>query len=128
MATMTLYRPIGSAELSLIKEAAWRAFPQMPQGHPFYVFTVPPEEVLAWKEALSDWINQAEYWPTGAREIVESWDAWGNSPDRAFVVAFEVDEHSALRRDGWWNRSYSVDEINDALIGPISLHADEIAE
>jgi hypothetical protein len=119
LATVTLYRPIGTAELALLERALWRAFPAMPQGHKFYAYTSPPEDVLAWKERS---MKIDDFPEVGQGEIVRSWEAWGNSPSCAFIVAFELDEQSPLRKSEWNDRSYEVDEINAALVGAISLH------
>lgn len=117
MATITLYRPIGTAELDLIERDSWRAFPPMPNGHKFYAYLQPPTDVLEWKHR-----SVVEIPEEGQDDVVRSWDAWGNSPTPAFVVAFELDERSPLGRSAWGDRSYSVDEVNAALVGPISLH------
>lgn len=119
LATVTLYRPIGTAELVLLERASWRAFPAMPPGHKFYAYTSPPDNVLAWRERLKK-INHIP--EVGQTEIVQSWEAWGNSPSSAFIVAFELDEQSPLRKSGWNDRSYEVNEINAALVGAISLY------
>lgn len=122
VATITLYRPIGTVERTLIEALSWRAFPAMPHGHQFYAYLQPPCGVLQWKERLQNPEKWDYIFETGQREVVESWDAWGNSPTCAFIVAFELDEHSPLSLSRWDDRSYDVDGINSALVGPISLY------
>lgn len=129
MATITLYRPIGTAELALIEAACWLAFPEMPSGFKFYAYTQPPTDVLLWREWEQDRTSDQFMYPeVGQGEVVESWLAWGNSPIVAFVVSFELDEKSPLRQTGWCDGSYEVGKINAALVGPISLYETQAAE
>ena len=122
MPTMTLYRPIGTAEYALLQEASWRNFPAMPQGYAFFAYTSPPEDVLEWKDRLAD-IENFDAWEVGQEEVVSSWTAWNNSHTVAFVVAFEVDADSSLKDSrGWRDQAYEVDEVNKALIGPITIY------
>jgi hypothetical protein len=34
--TLTLYRPVGQAELDLIRDSCWRAFPPRLRGQPLF--------------------------------------------------------------------------------------------
>lgn len=121
MATITLYRPVGTTELALIEGLSWASFPAMPHGHKFYAYRGPPTDVLHWREHLLD-SERAMYPELGQEDVVKSWDAWGNSRTSAFIVAFEIDEHSPLAPSKWGERSYEVEDINGALVGPISLY------
>ena len=94
----------------------------MPHGHKFYAYLSPPCDVLQWKERLQNLEKWDHILEVGQQEVVESLDAWGNSPTCAFIVAFELEEHSPLGLGRWDDRSYDVDQINSALVGPISLH------
>ncbi len=129
MATITLYRPIGTAELALIEAACWLAFPEMPGAFKFYAYTQPPTDVLSWRKWEQDRTSdQFMYSEVGQGEVVESWQAWGNSPTAAFIVAFELNEQSSLRESEWRDRSYEVGKINASLVGPISLYETQAVE
>jgi len=93
----------------------------MPIGHRFFVYTQPPSDVLLWSQYLTD-PERMEHPEVGQEEVVRSWKAWGNSPTSGFVVTFELDERSALFESGCYDRHYNVDDINAALVGPISVY------
>jgi hypothetical protein len=126
MATLTLYRPVGSKELELIAQAGWKAFPPMPVGSAFYAYIQPPGDLRDWlprierHERARTWqeIEEASCERTeGDEQFVESWKAWGNSFEVAYVVWFEIEEfamdRSLLRLD--------VDSVNRGLIGEIEV-------
>lgn len=118
MATKTLYRPVGTAEIALLAQGSWKRFPEMPFGFSFYAYTQPPGDIRGWAAEVNDPKNY-ESLECGQAEVVKSWDAWRNAPDSAFVVWFEVDENFWPGGDG----SRDVFEINDALVGPIEVCA-----
>lgn len=69
MATVTLYRPVGSTELGLIEASGWAAFPpRLPEQPIFYPVT-----------------NEAY-----ARQIAREWNTVHNTDRRGHVVRFEV--------------------------------------
>ena len=115
--TLTLYRPVGTVEITLIEDSEWRAFPPMPFGHRFHYFARPPDDPRSWAETLR---NPDRAWEVDPQEedVIKSWIAWGNDPGVAYVVWFEVGE-----KKGSFDRPYSVTEMNAALVGPISIYA-----
>lgn len=69
MASVTLYRPVGTKELELIEQSGWRAFPpRLPDQPIFYPVT-----------------NEGY-----ARQIAREWNAHHNEDRRGYVVRFEV--------------------------------------
>ena len=69
MTAITLYRPVGTAELKLIENSGWRAFPpRLPEQPIFYPVT---------KEAY-------------ARQIARDWNARHNDDHKGFVTRFAV--------------------------------------
>jgi hypothetical protein len=126
LATVTLYRLVGTAELELIKRASWSAFPAMPPCHEFYLALGVDGETLA--QYINDpegALREYEYdlYDSHAARMAESWSAWGNDPTKVYTVAFEVEEHSPIGRLPQHTSRYDVNEVNRSLIGLISLEA-----
>ncbi len=118
MTTLTLYRPVGTAEAALIAEADWTRFPPMPKGAQFYAYSQPLGDPRKWPAELED-MEMLEALENGQAEVVQSWKAWGNSPDEFIVVWFEVDERLQPSLHG----PLDVSAVNQALIGPIEVCA-----
>lgn len=118
MTTLTLYRPIGTAEAALLAKADWKRFPPMPQGTNFYAYSQPVGNPRTWPAEVED-IELFEALEYGQAEVVQSWKAWGNSPDEFLIVWFEVDE----RLQPALYRPVDVDAVNQALAGPIEVCA-----
>lgn len=118
MTTLTLYRPIGTAEVALISENGWTSFPQMPNGFGFYAYRGPVGDPRKWPEEVED-IEMFEALERGQEEVVRSWEAWGNDPDDFMVVWFEVD--AGLRPNLFG--PLDVDSVNRALVGQIEVCA-----
>lgn len=118
MATLTLYRPIGTAEAALIADLGWKSFPPMPEGFGFYAYPQPPNDPRSWSAELSipEMYDALEY---GQQEVVDSWEAWGNAPDNFFVIWFEVDER--LRPS--LHRPLDIEIVNQSLRGSIEVCA-----
>jgi hypothetical protein len=116
--TLTLYRPIGTAEAALIEQAGWQSFPEMPEGFGFYAYSQPVGDPREWPKQVQDieWFEALEY---GQGEVVRSWEAWGNSSDEYLIVWFEVDERLEPRLHAPLN----VDAVNEALTGEIEICA-----
>lgn len=116
--TLTLYRPIGTAEAALIGQADWQSFPDMPDGFGFYAYNQPVGDPREWPAQVQDieWFEALEY---GQAEVVRSWEAWGNASDEYFVVWFEIDERLEPRLHAPLN----VDAVNEALTGKIEICA-----
>jgi len=110
-ATMTLYRPIGQAELDLIAAADWRAFPpRLPEQPIFY-------PVLNERYAC---------------EIAERWNAREAAAGHVvYVTRFRVDATYAARfppqivgashHAELWVPAEELDEFNRHIVGQIEV-------
>jgi hypothetical protein len=109
--TLTLWRPVGQAELELIEESGWRRFPPRLRGQPIF-YPV---------------LNQ-EY----ATRIARDWNTKDPASGFAgYVLRFKVDAAYATRFppqrvggagiDELWVPAEDLDEFNDHIIGTIEL-------
>ena len=105
---ITLYRPVGSGELALIKASGWRAFPpRLPEQPIFYPVT-----------------NEGY-----ARQIARDWNARHNEDGRGFVTRFDVRAAflSSYQRqvvggrehEEYWIPAEELEAFNAAIEGPI---------
>ena len=115
---MKLYRPVGTAELELIKQSGYRAFPlRLPEQPIFY-------PVLSEKYA---------------QEIAENWNVKSTPDHRGYVTEFEVDDSYISQFEvhtvgaGYhrelWIPAEELDTFNSHIIGTISVvssYGDEI--
>lgn len=109
---VTLYRPVGLAELHLITASGWRAFPpRLPDQPIFY-----PVLNFAYAE-----------------EIARDWNA-KTAPWAGFVTRFDVHAAAATRYDiqvvgsehthqELWVPAGDLDAFNAAIVGPIEVVA-----
>lgn len=111
---MTLWRPVGQAELDLIAKSGWRRFPPRLEGQPIF-YPV---------------LNEAY-----ATKIARDWNA--RDPASGFVgyvLRFDVDAGFARRYgpqrvggrgiDELWVPADELDEFNDHISGQISMVAE----
>jgi hypothetical protein len=113
MATLTLYRPMGTKELELIEASGWREFPpRLPEQPIFYPVT-----------------NEAY-----ARQIARDWNTRHNDDHRGFVVRFAVSQDVADRyerrvvggreHEELWVPAEELPAFNAAIDGPIEVIAE----
>ena len=106
--TVTLYRPVGTAELKLIEEAGWRAFPpRLPEQPIFYPVT-----------------NEAY-----ACQIARDWNARHNDDRRGYVTRFAVRSDvltlyekkivGGREHEEYWIPAGDLDAFNAAIEGQI---------
>src|SRR6185503_14032218 len=108
--TVTLWRPIGPAELRLIAEADYRAFPPRLRGQPIF------HPVL----------NEAD-----AVQIARNWHVMADGA--GFVIRFAVrqdfiDGYQVRRAGGrehleYWIPAEHLDALNAAIVGQIAVVA-----
>ncbi|ADV66535.1 hypothetical protein [Deinococcus maricopensis] len=116
--TVTLYRPVGEQELTLIADTDFRAFPpRLPDQPIFYpVLNFPYAE-----------------------EIARDWNARHNTPPVGYVTAFEVDARVATgyaiqivgredRHQELWVPAEELGAFNAAIRGPIRVLAHHVGE
>jgi hypothetical protein len=112
MTAVTLYRPVGTAELKLIEESGWRAFPpRLPEQPIFYPVT------------------NEDY----ARQIARDWNARHNDDRKGFVTRFTVSVDflrayppklvGGREHEEHWIPAADLDAFNAALVGPIEVIA-----
>ena len=110
--TITLYRPTGSRELTLVRESGMRAWPpRLPEQPIFYPVT------------------NAEY----AAQIARDWNSTSGPDYLGYVTAFRVRASflaeypiqtvgSRVHQE-YWIPAEDLDAFNDNLVGPIEVIA-----
>ena len=112
MTTVTLYRPVGSAELALIEATGSRAFPpRLPEQPIFYPVT-----------------NEAY-----AAQIAREWNARHNDDKRGYVTRFAVNADflavyqrkvvGGREHEEYWIPAEDLEAFNAAIVGPIEVIA-----
>jgi hypothetical protein len=112
--TLTLWRPVGQAELDLIAGSGWKMFPPRLKGQPIF-YPVLNEEY--------------------ATKLARDWNA--NDPTSGyvgFVLRFEIDAAYASRFeprrvggrgiDELWVPAEELDEFNAHIVGAIQVIAE----
>ncbi len=110
--TVTLFRPVGTAELKLIEASGWAAFPpRLPEQPIFYPVT-----------------NEGY-----ARQIARDWNVRYNDDRRGYVTSFDVRAEVAnsyerrivggREHEELWVPAEELDAFNAAIVGPIRLIA-----
>ena len=108
MNTRTLFRPVGPAELELIRESGWKRFPpRLPEQPIFYP------------------VLNAEY----ARQIARDWNV--KESGSGYVTKFDVDSGYLEQfprkvvggsvHEELWVPAEQLDEFNDNIIGLIEV-------
>lgn len=110
MSLVTLFRPVGSAELKLIEESGWKAFPpRLPEQPIFYPVT-----------------NQAY-----AAQIAKDWNVKYNEDGRGYVTQFKIAEEflsnydkkvvGGREHEEYWIPAEELNAFNQAIIGKIEV-------
>lgn len=108
MSTKTLFRPVGPAELELIRKTGWKEFPpRLPEQPIFYP------------------VLNEEY----ARQIARDWNV--KESGSGFVTKFRVDSKYLERfrrqvvggsvHEELWVPAEELDEFNSNIVGPIEV-------
>jgi hypothetical protein len=109
-ATRVLYRPVGPAELRLVRDSGWRRFPpRLPEQPIFYP------------------VENEEY----ARQIARDWNV--KSSGEGHVLRFEIDADfvgrysiqqvgAGIHRE-WWIPAEELEGFNDHIVGTIEVIA-----
>ena len=107
---MILYRPVGTAELDLIKQSGYKAFPpRLPEQPIFYP------------------VLNEKY----AREIAKRWNVKDTPDHKGHVTRFEVDDEYCSQYETHivgrsyhrelWIPAEKLDEFNEHIIGNIEV-------
>jgi hypothetical protein len=106
--TVTLYRPTGPEELSLVERSGFKRWPpRLPEQPIFYPVT------------------NERY----ASEIAEGWNVRDSGAGfvtsfrvkRSFMNRYEIHKVGAARHTEWWVPSEDLDELNDNIVGLIEV-------
>ena len=112
---MILYRPVGPAELDLVRQSGWTAFPpRLPHQPIFYAVLDYPYAV----EIAGAW-NVRE---SGEGHILRF------ETDDAFLSNYVLAAVGGKSRREYWIPAEDMDKLNGALMGPIELVATFKAE
>src|SRR5688572_21402243 len=111
--TTTLYRPVGTDELALIRESGFTKFPPRLPGQPIF-YPVLNEEY--------------------ATQIARDWNARRNKDKRGYVTRFqvttefleryEVQTVGASLHQEYWIPAEHLDEFNQNIVGEIEVIAE----
>ncbi len=108
--TVTLWRPVGEAELRLIEASGWRAFPPRLAEQPIFYPVM----------------NEAY-----AIQIARDWNAprgggWVTRFEvkRSFLDAYEVQQAGARTHLEYWIPADDLGAFNDAIVGEITVTAE----
>ena len=106
--TITLWRPVGPAELRLIEEAGMRAFPpRLPEQPIFYPVTTEDYAV----KIARDWNV-----PASGSGFVTRFRV-----SREYLAGFEVQDAGGKAHREYWIPAEEMDAFNAAIVGPIEV-------
>ena len=108
---VVLWRPIGPAELDLIRDAKMRAFPPRLPEQPIFYPVLTQEYAV---RIARDWNVPAHGSGYVARFRVS----------RAFLTKYEIREAAGSRYQEYWIPAEDLDAFNAALIGEIEIVAE----
>lgn len=106
---MILYRPVGQAELDLIRDSEWKAFPPRLHWQPIF-YPVLNEEYAV--EIARDWNTKDE--PSGFVGYVLRFEV-----QDAFVARYPVQVVGARRHQELWVPAEELADFNEHIVGPI---------
>ncbi len=109
--TVVLYRPVGNAELALLRERKFRRWPPRLPAQPIF-YPVTNEQYAA--------------------EIAKRWNAKDGEDGyvtkfevkKAFMDNFDVQQVGASHHMEWWIPAEKMEELNDNIIGEIQVVAE----
>ncbi len=112
--TTVLYRPVGQAELDLVRESGWAAFPPRFSWQPIF-YPVLVEEYA--HTIARDWNTKDK--ASGYAGYVLRFDV-----DRSFLDAYDVQQVGGRMCREYWIPSAELPAFNDAIVGPIEVIAE----
>jgi hypothetical protein len=110
-ATVELFRPVGPAELALVRDSGWRSFPPRLPGQPIF-YPVLTEEYA--RQIARDW-NAAKP-ETGYRGYVTRFRV-----PASYVEHFEVHVVGGRQHREIWVPAERLDEFNGRIVGLIEV-------
>ncbi len=114
MDTLTLYRPVGQAELELIRERGFRAFPPRLSFQPIF-YPVLSGAYAA--QIARDWNTKDA--ASGFVGYVTCFQVCAN-----FLQAYPVQTVGSVAHQEYWIPAEDLPAFNAALVGPIEVIAE----
>ena len=113
-AVLTLYRPVGAAELALIAASGYRAFPPRLAHQPIF-YPVLTETYAV--EIARDW---------NTRDAASGYGGYVTrfAVDAAFAARYPVQTAGARRHQELWAPAEELEAFNAHLVGPIEVVAE----
>lgn len=109
--TITLWRPVGPAELDLIREAGMRAFPpRLPEQPIFYPVLTEDYAV----KIARDWNV-----PASGRGYVTRFSVRAD-----FLARYEIHEAGGREHREYWIPAEDLADFNEAIVGEIEVVAE----
>jgi hypothetical protein len=112
--TLTLWRPVGQAELDLIAASAWRAFPPRLTGQPIFYPVVHEEYAI---RIARDWNTKDP--ASGFVGYVLRFEV-----ERPYVEQFEIHRVGGRGIEELWVPADELDEFNRHIVGAIKVTAE----
>jgi hypothetical protein len=106
--TITLWRPVGPAELELIRASGMRAFPPRLPDQPIF-YPVLSEDYAV--KIARDWNVPA----SGAGYVTRF------EVKQSFLARYEVQEAGGRAHLEYWVPAEDLDDFNAAIVGPIAI-------
>jgi hypothetical protein len=107
-ATLTLWRPVGPAELALIRESGMTAFPPRLPNQPIF-YPVLSEDYAV--KIARDWNVPA----SGAGYVTRF------QVKQSFLARYLVQEAGGRAHLEYWIPAAALDDFNAAIVGPIEI-------
>jgi hypothetical protein len=114
METTTLFRPVGAAELRLIEESGWRAFPPRLAHQPIF-YPVLDEDYAV--QIARDWNTKDA--ASGNAGYVTRFAVRAD-----FLARYEVQTVGARRHRELWIPAEELEEMNRNIVGTIEVVAE----
>lgn len=109
--TVLLYRPVGPAELRLIAEAGYRAFPLRPPEQPIFYPVLHEAYAL---QIASDWNVKASGSGYVTRFAVR----------RRFLDSYSIQQAGGREHLEYWIHAEDLPAFNEAIVGEIEVIAE----
>jgi hypothetical protein len=106
--TVTLFRPTGQAELDLIRQAGWRAFPPRLPDQPIF-YPVLNEEYAT--QIARDWNTK-----DGGTSYVVKFQV-----EKAFLDGYQVQTAGARVHQEYWIPAEELEEFTRHMVGHIEV-------
>ncbi len=112
--TTILWRPVGQAELDLIEQSGWRAFPPRLAHQPIF-YPVLNEEYAV--QIARDW--NAKDAASGFVGYVTRFEVRSD-----FLARYPIETAGARKHQEYWIPAEEMDAFNDAIVGMIEVVAE----